>query len=152
MKKEIADKIHLKVIPRLYTVLWLVALAISTVGYNAYLKDDSALALLCGIFVVFIIFIWESAINFLDLRVIYDDKNFKGEILESNAILFAIIPLSFIFGVWYYIAQEWNVLFYITLGMMGWLKYRFVYFSNNIEQYIVNIKPTFTPNSINNIR
>lgn len=152
MKKETADRIHMKVIPRLHAVLWLIALAISACGYDGYLKGEDVLVKLCGIFVVFIIFIWESAINFLDLRVIHNNKNFSGEILETNALLFAIIPLSFIFGVWYYIANDWAILFLITLLMMGWLKYEFAYFANNIERYCVNIKPTFTPNSINNVK
>lgn len=145
MKKEEATKIHKRTVLILHAVLWGVALALSLVTYEQYLNDDKVLVKLCVAFVVFNIFIWESAINFLDLKAVHCDKNFKGELLGINARLFLIIPLSFFLGVLYYAINNWLILFVLTLAMMVWLKYELVSFTNCIEDYYVKTKPTFSP-------
>lgn len=102
-----------------------------------------------GVFIVFLVFIWETAIMFLDVKNANPDQNFKGEVLDINARIFFIIPIPFVIGGVYTFFPEWDILFYILLMIMGWIKWECVTFSNNIESHFVDIKPTFHPNKIN---
>lgn len=102
--------IHAKVIPRLQAVLWTVALFIGTLSFQAI--DDKVLVKLIGVFIIFLVFIWESAIMFLDLKNANPDKNFDGELLGINARLFFIIPIPFIIGALYYAFNEYDILFF----------------------------------------
>lgn len=139
--------IHTKVIPRLQAVLWTVALFIGTLSFQAI--DDKVLVKLIGVFIIFLVFIWESAIMFLDLKNANPGKNFDGELLGINARLFFIIPIPFIIGALYYAFNEYDILFYILLLIMGLIKWECSSFANNIESHFVDIKPTFHPNKIN---
>lgn len=86
---------------------------------------------------------------FLDLKNEHPEKNFDGELLGINAKLFFIIPIPFIIGACYYAFREYNILFYLLLLIMGWIKWECSSFANKIESHFVDIKPTFHPNKIN---
>ncbi len=139
--------IHTKVIPQLQAALWVIALLVGTVSFQAI--EDEVLEKLIGVFIIFLVFIWESAIMFLDLKSEYPEKNFDGKLLGINAKLFFIIPIPFIVGAFYYAFSECNILFYLLLLIMGWIKWECASFANNIESHFVDIRPTFHPNKIN---
>lgn len=139
--------IHTKVIPNLQATLWTVALFAGTISFQAI--EDKVLVKLIGVFIIFLVFIWESAIMFLDLKNVHPEKNFDGELLGINAKLFFIIPIPFMVGACYYAFSEYDFLFYLLLVIMGWIKWECVSFANNIESHFVDIKPTFYPNKIN---
>lgn len=92
---------------------------------------------------------WESAIMFLDVKNANPDKNFDGEVLGINSKLFFIIPIPFIIGFLYYINPDLNILFYLLIPIMGWIKWECSSFANNIHSHFVEIKPSFSPNIIN---
>ena len=141
------NHIHTKLVPRLQATLWTVAMFMGAVCLLD-IKNTTVVKLL-AVFIVFLVFIWEVALTFLDLKSQYEDKNFKGNFLGINVSLFFIIPLAFLFGILYYIFSSWEIFFYLTILTMGWLKFEMSSFTNNIESYLVNIKPTFDPNPIN---
>lgn len=125
----------------------MIALLVGTVSFQAI--EDEVLEKLIGVFIIFLVFIWESAIMFLDLKSEYPEKNFDGKLLGINAKLFFIIPIPFIVGAFYYAFSECNILFYLLLLIMGWIKWECASFANNIESHFVDIRPTFHPNKIN---
>ncbi|WP_305141294.1 hypothetical protein [uncultured Muribaculum sp.] len=139
--------IHTKVVPQLQAALWTAALFAGTFSFQAI--GDEVLVKLIGVFIIFLVFIWESAIMFLDLKSEYPEKNFDGKLLGINAKLFFIIPIPFIVGAFYYAFSECNILFYLLLLIMGWIKWECASFANNIESHFVDIRPTFHPNKIN---
>ena len=141
------DSIHTKVVPGLQALLWTIALFIGTFSFQCI--QDSVLLELISVFIIFLVFIWESAIMFLDIKNATPEKNFDGELLGINSRLFFIIPLPFIVGVVYYIYPDCDILFYLLILMMGWIKWECAYFANNIHSHFVDIKPTYIPNKIN---
>ncbi len=141
------ETIHTKIVPRLQAALWTAALFTGTLSFQAI--EDDVLVKLIGVFIIFLVFIWESAIMLLDLKNANPGKNFDGELLGINAKLFFIIPIPFIIGVLYYAFSEYNILFYLLLLIMGWIKLECSSFANNIHTHFVDIKPTFHPNKIN---
>lgn len=143
-----ATEVHTKFVPRLQAILWLTALALGTLSYQNIV--EGVFLKLLGIFLIFLVFIWESAITFLDFKYIYADKNFVGEIFDVNMRLFTVIPIVFIAGASYCMFSNLEILFYFTIFTMGWLKFEIASFTNNIESHFVDIKPTFRPNPINN--
>ena len=137
--------IHTRVVPRLQATLWTVALFL---GISSFHLSDPILVKLTQAFIIFLVFIWESAIMFLDIKNANPGKNFDGEVLGVNAKLFFIIPIPFILGSICYITK-WIIMFYAILPIMGWLKLECCAFANNIESHFVDIKPTFFPNPTN---
>lgn len=146
-KRMTPETIHTKVIPKLQAVLWTVALCIGTVSFQT-IENPVFVKLICA-FIIFLVFIWESAIMFLDIKNAYPAKNFDGGILNVNAKLFAIIPLPFILGGIYLMFPTWNIIFYLIILIMGLIKWECAKFANNVHKHFVNIKPTFNPNKIN---
>ncbi|MDE7388787.1 MAG: hypothetical protein K2M97_05995 [Muribaculaceae bacterium] len=142
------DKIHTNVVPRLQAILWTAALFVGTVCFQNI--ESAVLKNLVAIFIIFLVFMWESAIMFLDVKSANPDKNFDGEVLGINAKLFFIIPLPFIIGAMYYAFPQWKILFYLLMPIMGWIKYECSAFANNIQSHFVSLtRPTFTQNKIN---
>lgn len=141
------ESIHTKVVPALQTALWTIALFIGTVSFQSI--GNTILVKLIGVFIIFLVFIWESAIMFLDIKNANPDKNFDGEILGINSRLFFVIPIPLIVAVLYYAYPQNNYLFYLLLLIMGMIKWECSSFSNNIQTHFVDIKPTFSPNKIN---
>lgn len=141
------ETIHTRVVPTLQAVLWTIALFIATVSFQRI--GNPVLVKLISVFIIFLVFIWESAIMFLDIKNANPDKNFDGEVLGINSRLFFILPFPFVVGVLYYVYPDMNILFYLLLMTMGWLKWECASFSNNIQTHFVDIKPTFIPNKIN---
>lgn len=47
-----------------------------------------------------------------------------------------------------FLFPQYEVLFYLSLLIMGWLKLEIASFANNIECYLVDIRPTFRPNNL----
>lgn len=145
--KMTPESIHTKVVPALQAVLWTIALFIGTVSFQSI--GDPVLVKLISVFIIFLVFIWESAIMFLDIKNANPGKNFDGGILSINTRLFFIIPIPFIVGTFYYAYPAFNSLFYLLIPIMGWLKWECSSFANNIQTHFVDIKPTFIPNKIN---
>lgn len=145
--KMTSETIHTQVVPRLQASLWTAALFIGTLSFQSI--ENTVLVKLIGVFIIFLVFIWESAIMFLDIKNANPSKNFDGEILGINAKLFFIIPIPFVIGGLYYAFPEWELLFYLIIPVMGWLKLECSAFANNIQSHFVGIKPTFLPNEIN---
>ena len=143
----VPEEVHTKVVPCLQAVLWTAALAVGTIGFDGI--EDKTLVKLFSVFIVFLVFIWESAIMFLDIKSVYPSNNFDGGIVGINSRLFFIIPIPFIVGALYYTHQNFDILFYLLLLIMGWIKWECSTFSNNIHKHFVDIKPTFKPNTIN---
>lgn len=141
------ESIHTKVVPSLQAILWTIALFIGTVSFQNI--ADPVLVKLMTVFIIFLVFIWESAIMFLDIKNANPNKNFDGEVLSINTRLFFIIPLPFIVGVLYYLFPDFNILFTLLILLMGWLKWECASFSNNISSHFVDIRPTYMPNKIN---
>ncbi len=138
--------IHKIIIPGLQALLWLIALCLGTISFQNQVEDKYLK--LISVFLVFLVFIWESAINFLDFKCIYAEKNFTGQIFHVNMRLFTIIPLAFLVGGLYALFPKYEILFYLSLLIMGWLKFEIVSFANKVEYYLVDIRPTFRPNNI----
>jgi hypothetical protein len=86
---------------------------------------------------------------FLDIKNANPGKNFDGELLGVNSRLFLIIPIPFVVGVLYYAFPHLNILFYLLIPIMGWIKWECSSFANNIHTHFVDIKPIFHPNKIN---
>lgn len=147
IKKMTPETIHTRVVPTLQASLWTIALFIGTVSFQSI--DNPVLVKLISVFIIFLVFIWESAIMFLDIKNANPSKNFDGEVLGINSRLFFIIPVPFIVGVLYYAYPDMNILFYLLLPIMGWIKWECSSFANNIHTHFVDIKPTFIPNKIN---
>ena len=82
------------------TVLWTIALFIGTVSFQNI--ENPVLVKLISVFIIFLVFIWESAIIFLGIKNTNPRKNFDGDVLGINSRLFFIIPVPFIVGVLYY--------------------------------------------------
>lgn len=141
------EAIHTKVVPTLQAMLWTIALFVGTVSFQNI--GDPVLVKLTSVFIIFLVFAWESAIMFLDIKNANPGKNFDGEVVGINARLFFIIPIPFIIGVLYYAYPAMNILFYLLMPIMGWIKWECSSFANNIHIHFVDIKPTFTPNKIN---
>ena len=141
------EAIHTKVVPTLQSVLWTIAFFVGTVSFQNI--GDPVLVKLTSVFIIFLVFAWESAIMFLDIKNANPGKNFDGEVVGINARLFFIIPIPFIIGVLYYAYPAMNILFYLLMPIMGWIKWECSSFANNIHIHFVDIKPTFTPNKIN---
>ena len=141
------ETIHTKLVPQLQAILWTIALFIGTVSFQNV--KNPVLVKLIGVFIIFLVFIWESALMFLDIKNANPDKNFDGEVLGINAKLFFILPIPFIIGALYYAFPEWNLLFYLLLPVMGWIKWECSTFANNIQSHFVDTIPTFNPNKIN---
>lgn len=140
------DKIHTKIVPWLQALLWLAALCLGTVSFQNLVNEKYIK--LVAVLIIFLVFIWESAITFLDFKSIYAEKNFTGKIFHVNIRLFTIIPLAFFVGGAYALFPQYEVLFYLSLLIMGWLKLEIASFANNIECYLVDIRPTFRPNNL----
>ncbi len=138
-----------KRIPILYALIWVVALCIGILSstYGPNMQDDRVFYLLFSAFVVFLMFMAESSVMFLDLKEKYASQNFRGSVFDLNVRIFAIIPVCFILGGLFYILKL-NIIFYLMILAMGWLKYEIALFANNIEMYFVDVKPTFTPNTL----
>lgn len=115
------ETIHTRVVPMLQAALWTIALFIGTVSFQTI--ENPVLVKLIGAFIIFLVFIWESAIMFLDVKNANPGKNFDGEILGINSRLFFIIPVPFILGGLYCAFPDYNVLFYLILIAMGWIKW-----------------------------
>lgn len=141
------ETIHTKIVPTMQTVLWTIALFIGTVSFQNI--ENPILVKLISVFIIFLVFIWESAIMFLDIKNANPGKNFDGEVLGINSRLFFIIPIPFIIGAFYFAYPQHNFLFYILILIMGWIKWECSSFANNIHTHFVDIKPTFIPNKIN---
>ena len=100
------EAIHTKVVPTLQAVLWTIALFIGTVSFQNI--GDPVLVKLMSVFIIFLVFAWESSIMFLDIKNANPGKNFDGEVVGINARLFFIIPIPFIIGVLYYAYPAMN--------------------------------------------
>lgn len=146
-QKMTPETIHTKVVPALQATLWTIALFIGTVSFQNV--TDPVLVKLISVFIIFLVFIWESAIMFLDIKNANPGKNYDGKVLEINSRLFFIIPIPFIVGAMYYAFSDLNILFYLLLPIMGWVKLECSSFANNIHSHLVDIKPSFLPNKIN---
>lgn len=146
-KKMTPETIHTRVVPMLQAALWTIALFVGTISFQNI--ENPVLVKLISVFIIFLVFIWESAIIFLDIKNANPDKNFDGEVLGINSRLFFLIPIPFIVGGLFYAYPEMNILFYLLLPIMGWIKWECSFFANNIHNHFVNIRPTFVPNQIN---
>lgn len=136
-------------IPLLYALIWVVALCLGILAdiLGPKFEDGRIFFLLFAVFVVFLMFMAESSVMFLELKKKFSSQNFVGGIFDVNCKIFAIVPLCFILGGLFYItATDW--VFYLTVLSMGWLKYEIAAFANNIEMYLVDVKPTYASNTL----
>lgn len=61
------ETIHTRIVPTMQTVLWIIALFMGTVSFQSI--KDPVLVKLVSVFIIFLVFIWESAIMFLDIKI-----------------------------------------------------------------------------------
>lgn len=138
--------IHKKEVPLLHALLWAIALFLGYTCSNIW--PEKIIMELMAVFIVFVVFLWETAIIFLDIKSRYPKKNFVGNIFGLNARLFFIIPIPFVLGA-IYKKLDLIICFYLALFSMVWLKWEIASFANNIESYLVDIKPEIYPNNFN---
>lgn len=142
-KQSKSMRIH--TIPLLYALIWVIALCLGILGPK--FEDGRIFFLLFAVFVVFLMFMAESSVMFLELKKKFSSQNFAGGIFDVNCKIFAIVPLCFILGGLFYITAI-DCMFYLTVLSMGLLKYEIAAFANNIEMYLVDVKPTYTSNTL----
>lgn len=144
------ETIHNTVVPQLYAVLWTIALFLGTISFLAV--HNPVMERLLAVFIIFMVFLWETAIMFLDIKAANPGKCVEIGVLGINARLFFILPLAFVLGALYYAFPDWDIIFYLMLPVMGWIKWECVSFSNNIQQRLVDkprARPVLRPNIIN---
>lgn len=136
-------------IPKLHAAIWVTALfaGITTSVCGPNFENERVFFLLFAAFEVFLVFMAESSVMFLGLKRKYKAQNFIGSIFDVNFRVFAITPGCFIFGYLFYVTKC-DIVFYLTVLLMGWLKYEISLFENNIEAYFVDVKPTYAPNTL----
>ncbi len=132
-------QIHSRYIPILYVVIWGLGLALSIFGFTIFdVKEHSEeVGYLFVAYSVFLVFLGEVVLTFVDIASLYADKRIKGTVFWFFSRLFLIIILVLIFTFVYYQAKRlWLLMIFCLL--MCWLKWEISYTNNNMEKYVID--------------
>ena len=142
---------HEVVVPIVHALIWAVGLAVAIFGAEFYVKDVSVPTVrnLYAAALVYVIFLLEIALTFIDIGIYHEDKSFKSNIsLEWGLLAFNVVLTIIIGGL--YLKYNNVVLLMMLVVVMSYLKYKIVKISNCIDGFFVagSTRLSFTPTDL----
>lgn len=138
MTNRTNNYIHTRFVPFGYAFIWGVGLLLSLVGLS-FLSNKShsdKFVYLFSAYCVFLIFLGEVVLSFIDIASIHDTHRIKGTVFWVFSRFFGIIILTLITSFFFY---ESNCIYLLAfLGCtMCWLKWEIANLNNNMDKYVI---------------
>lgn len=130
--------IHTRYIPIGYAFIWGIGLVLSLFGLSIFNDNNHSVKFiyLFSAYCVFLIFLGEVFLSFVDTASIHEKDRIKGTVFWLFARFFAIIILTLVVSFCFYeFEQSWLLL--LLVGIMCWLKWETSNLNNNMDKYVI---------------
>jgi len=130
--------IHTRCIPIGYAVIWGIGLVLSLFGLSI-LNDNNhstEFIYLFSAYCVFLIFLGEVVLSFIDTAAIHEKDRIKGNVFWIFARFFIIIISTILVSFLFY-EFKYSLLLLLLVGIMCWLKWEIAHLNNNMSEYVI---------------
>ena len=129
--------IHTRHIPIGYATVWGVGLFISLFGFSFLSSNHSEeFMYLFSAYCVFLIFLGEVVLSFIDTASVHDTDRIKGSVFWLFARFFFIIILTIVDSFLFYKFTCYGLLL-LLVCIMCWLKWEISNLNNNMDKYVI---------------
>lgn len=133
----------------IYTLIWLLGLLFTLKGPNIFTNFDANEAFY-NFAIIYLIFFLEFAFLFLDISIIHNHQDFSSKIVELFGLILIDLFIVALITV-FYIDCNRDILLYISLLPICFLKYLSLSLQINVEKYFSNEKNRgnkYTPSNV----
>lgn len=133
-----SHNIHTRCIPIGYAVVWGIGLALSLFGLSIFDDNNHSAEFiyLFSAYCVFLIFLGEVVLSFIDTAAIHEKDRIKGTVFWIFARFFIIIISTLIVSFLFY-EFKYSLLLLLLVSIMCWLKWEIAHLNNNMGEYVI---------------
>lgn len=140
------ETMHRVIVPILHCSLWIFGLIwtkygvdiLEAVGILYIDSNDVFTNSLCNIFPAFLVFLFELAVTFYDIKVSCGRRYLKLKFSVYVSVLFALVGLISLFVFLYYLMPSVEWMFLLLIVSTSILKFMEYHLLNNIKSYLVD--------------
>lgn len=140
-KLIMAINAHQHLVPIFHTVLWGMSIYACSWDWGLSSLNISNPKLVEGVCAIYIAFMIECIINLFDFAFVYKERQFNVKIIYWLMKFVGNVILTLIFTILFFKFKDVpNIIGYIIVILMCWLKYINVSFANRIDDYMKRIE------------